>query len=194
MVAYFSSRGEKRLFKNPIWRYAPQMGKSSSVLLSLLPWLLIGCHSVSRTAAPVPESQQVIGGELKNLYMATSAAAPRSPEQQKLIAEMAAKASNGKELLLVMRASEGVFPPAAASSVRSTVTARMMQVATLDQLSDFAARYGVDPPSARPFLDRMFQLGAGSPDPRTWHTIRLAAARLRQPDLEREAAARAARQ
>ena len=52
---------------------------------------------------------------MKELYMAASTAAPQSPAQQKVILQMAEKASNGKELLLVMRAAVGVFPAGTAS-------------------------------------------------------------------------------
>ena len=77
--------------------------------------------------------------------MAASAAAPQSVAQQKVILRMAEKASNGKELLLVMRAAVGVFPAGAGSQeqraespVRSIVTAKMMELGTLDQLIEYA--------------------------------------------------------
>jgi hypothetical protein len=47
---------------------------------------------------------------MKKLYMAAAAAAPQSTAQQKLILQMAEKASNGKELLLTARAAAGAFP------------------------------------------------------------------------------------
>ena len=65
-------------------------------------------------ATPVPETDQAVGAALKELYMAASAAAPQSPAQQKVILRMAEKASNGKELLLAMRAAVGSFPCQAA--------------------------------------------------------------------------------
>ena len=67
-------------------------------------------HAARKAAAPVPEAEQVVSAGLKELYMAASVAAPQSPAQQKVILRMAEKASNGKELLLVMRAAVGVFP------------------------------------------------------------------------------------
>jgi hypothetical protein len=141
----------------------------------------------------VPESQQIVSAEIKNLYMSVSAAAPRSPEQQKLVAQMADKSSNAKELLLTMRALDGVISgDEAAAPVCATVTSKMMQVATLDQLSDYATRFEVDPTQARPYVERMFQLASKGTDSRAWHRIRLTAAHLRQPDLARAAAARAA--
>ena len=136
----------------------------------------------------------MISEALKQLYMTASAATPQSREQQKLILRMAEKASNGKELLLVMRAAVGVFPPGsgsqeqpAESQLRSTVTAKMMELATLDQLIEYAAQYSVDPGSARPFVQRMFQLGADSSDSRVWHRIKVAAFHLKVGDLERQA-------
>ena len=169
------------------------MGKRSFALLTILfPWLLVGCHSVSRTAAPVPESQQIISAEIKNLYMSVSAAAPHSPEQQELVTQMVDRSTSAKELLLTMRAVDGVFSSdEAVAPVRATVTSKMMQVATLDQLSDYATRFGVDPTQARAYVERMFQLASEVTDSRAWHRIRLTAAHLRQADLERAAAARA---
>jgi hypothetical protein len=169
------------------------MGKRFFVLLSaLFPWLLVGCHSVSRTAAPVPESQQIVSSEIKNLYMSVSAAAPHSPEQQELVRQMADRSTNAKELLLTMRAVDGVFSSdEAVAPVRATVTSKMMQVATLDQLSEYPSRFGVDPTQARAYVERMFQLASQVTDARAWRRVRLTAARLRQPDLERAAAARA---
>jgi hypothetical protein len=134
---------------------------------------------------------------MKGLYMAASTAAPRSEEQQRLILRMAKEASNGKELLLAMRAAVGVFPAAAgvprqsvAGQVRSTVTGKMLEVATLDQLIDYAAQYTVDLEYARPLVERMFQLGNGASDARVWYRIRAIASRLGVSDLERQARAR----
>jgi succinylarginine dihydrolase len=109
---------------------------------------------------------------------------------------MAEKASNGKELLLVMRAAVGVFPAGTAqaqsaeSKVRSIVTAKMMELATLDQLIEYAMQYPVNPESARPFVERMFQLGGEKSDSRVWYRIRVAASRLKVGDLERQAQTR----
>ena len=77
----------------------------------MVAWSLASCNTAARNAAaPVPEAEQVVSAAMKELYMAASAAAPQSPAQQKVILQMAEKASNGKELLLVMRAAVGVFP------------------------------------------------------------------------------------
>ena len=67
----------------------------------------------------------------------------------------------------------------------------MMQTGTLDQLIELATQYTVNPDSARPFVQRMMELGAQSTNPRVWHRIRLVASRLKVPDLEKEALARA---
>ena len=95
---------------------------------------------------------------------------------------MAEKASNGKELLLTMRAAVGAFPAGtgsqenpAESQVRSIVTAKMMEFGTLDQLIEHATQYSVNPESARPFVQRMFQLAGQNSDTRVWYRIRLAA-------------------
>jgi hypothetical protein len=106
---------------------------------------------------------------------------------------MAEKASNGKELLLVARAAIGAFPATAGpeeSQERSIVTAKMMELGTLDQLIDYATRYPVDAPTARPFVERMFQLGEGNSNPREWYRIRVVALRLKVGDLERQAQGR----
>jgi hypothetical protein len=161
-------------------------------------WSLASCNNAaSNAAAPVPEAQQKVSAALKELYMAASAAAPQSPAQQKVILRMAQKASNGKELLLVMRAGVGVFPSSAESraqvtenEVRSLVAAKMMKLGTLDQLIEYATQYSVDPESARPFVQRMFQLGDEQSEPRTWYRIRLAAFHLKVSDLERQARTR----
>jgi hypothetical protein len=110
---------------------------------------------------------------------------------------MAGKASNGKELLLVMRAAVGVFPAgsgskeqAAESRMRSIVTAKMVKLGTLDQLIEYATQYPVNPESARPFVQRMFQLGGEQSDPRVWYRIRVAAFHQGVGDLERQAQTR----
>jgi len=159
--------------------------------------LAAGAAAVRGAAEPVPEADQVVSAALKQLYMAASQAPPQSPAQQKVILEMADKASNGKELLLVMRAAVGVFPAGTASRDQSTeskvisiATAKMMELGTLDQLIAYATEYSVNPESARPFVQRMFQLGGESSEPRVWYRIRLAAARLKVADLERQAQTR----
>ena len=161
-------------------------------------WSLASCNRADRNAAaPVPEAKQVVSAELKQLYMAASGAAPQSVAQQQVILRMAGKASNGKELLLVMRAAVGVFPAntesreqRAESQVRSIVTTKMMKLATLDQLIEYATHYSINPESARPFIQRMFQLGGEQADPRVWYQIRLAALHLKVGDLEQQAQAR----
>jgi hypothetical protein len=149
------------------------------------------------TALPQPEAEQVVSAALKKLYMAAAAAPPQSPAQQKVILQMAEKASNGKELLLAMRAAVGAFPAGtgsqenpAESQVRSIVTAKMMELGTLDQLIECATQYSVNPESARPFVQRMFQLAGQNTDPRVWYRIKVAAAHLKVSDLERQAQAR----
>ena len=109
---------KKTLFRNPIWMYAPNMRKCfrGVPVVVMVAWNLASCDTAARSAAaPAPEAEQVVSAALKKLYMAASAAAPQSPAQQKVILEMAEKASNGKELLLVMRAAVGVFPAATGS-------------------------------------------------------------------------------
>ncbi len=167
-------------------------------VLVLAAWNLASCNkTVSGTAAPVPEAQQKVSAALKELYMAASAAAPQSPAQQKVILRMARLAANGKELLLVMRAAVGVFPSSALSqaqgveyAVRSIVAAKMMKLGTLDQLIEYATQYPVDPESARPLVQRMFELGDKRSDPRIWYGIRLAAFHLKVSDLQRQAQSR----
>ena len=180
--------------------YAPSMWKRfrGVPVVVLVAWNLASCNAVARkAAAPVPEAEQRVGEALKDLYVAASLAAPQSPAQQKVILRMAEKASNGKELLLVMRAAVGVFPAGAGSQeqpaesqARSIVTAKMMDLGTLDQLIEYAMQYTVNPESARPFVQRMFQLGDENSDPRVWYRIRAAAFRLKAGDLERQAQAR----
>ena len=177
--------------------YAPNMWKRfrGVPVVVLVAWGQASCTSAARNAAsPVPETDQVVGAAMKELYLAASVAAPQSPAQQKVILRMADKASNGKELLLVMRAAIGVFPASAEgqeqsveSQVRSIVTSKMIPAGTLDQLIEYATRYSVDSESARPFVQRMFQLGGEDSDPRVWYRIRAAASRLKVGDLERQA-------
>jgi hypothetical protein len=66
----------------------------------------------------------------------------------------------------------------------------MMELGTLDQLIEYATQYPVNPESARPFVQRMFQLGDRTSDPQVWNGIRLAAYHLKVSDLERQAQAR----
>jgi hypothetical protein len=180
--------------------YSPNMWKCCYGVLVVIPaaWTLAGCHKASpQAAAPTPEAEQIIRQTMKDHYMAVSLAPPQSETQQKLILRMAQEAANGKELLLVMRAAVGVFSSEAGSGsaalekqIRSTVTARMLQLATLDQLMDYATEYPVDAEHARPFVERMFQLGDDSSDARVWYRIRAAAFHLKVSDLEQQAQAR----
>ena len=180
--------------------YAPNMWKRfrGVPVVVLVAWNLASCTAAARkAAAPVPEAEQLVGQALKDLYVAASLAVPQSPAQQKVILRMAEKASNGKELLLVMRAAVGVFPASAGpqgqsaeSQARSIVTAKMMERGALDQLIEYAMQYPVAPESARPFVQRMFQLGDENSDPRLWYRIRAAAFRLKAGDLVRQAQAR----
>jgi hypothetical protein len=64
--------------------------------------LASGGAAAKKAVAPVPEAEQVVSEALKELYMAASVAASQSPAQQEVILRMAEKASNRKELLLVM--------------------------------------------------------------------------------------------
>jgi hypothetical protein len=167
-------------------------------VIVMVAWSLASGNTAAGNAAvPVPEAEQVVSAALKKLYMAAAAAPPRSPPQQKVILQMAEQASNGKELLLVMRAAVGTFPAStgaqehpAESRVLSIVTAKMMELGTLDQLIEYATQYSVNPESARPLVQRMFQLGAQSTDSRIWYRIRIAASHLKVGDLERQAQAR----
>ncbi len=161
----------------------------------MVAWNLASCDTAARSAAaPVPEAEQVVSAAMKRLYMAASAAPPQSPAQQKVILQMAGQASNGKELLLVVRAAVGVFPAgtgpqeqSAENQVRAIVTAKMMEFGTLDQLIEYATEYSVNAESARPFVQRMFELGGETSDPRVWYRIRVAASHLKVGDLERQA-------
>ena len=177
--------------------YAPNMRTCFCGALAAV-WILAGCHTASRQATtPTPEAEQVISKQLKDHYMALSMVPPQSAAQQKLILQMAQEATNGKELLLVMRAAIGVFPApsggkqsAMEHEVCSRVTARMLSVATLDQLADYAMEYPIDSGDARRFLERMFDLGNQSADAQSWYRIRAAAFHLKVNDLERQAQAR----
>jgi len=160
----------------------------------LAAWNLASCDvSTKKAAHPVPEAEQVVGDAIKALYMAASQAAPQSPAQRQVILRMAREASNGKELLLVMRAAVGVFPADSGPAeqmerhVQSMVTRKIMELGTLDQLIEYATQYSVDPASARPFVERMFQLGQERSEARAWYRIRTAAFHLKVSDLERQA-------
>jgi len=162
-------------------------------------WNLASCNVAPRNAdAPAAEAEQVVAEAMKELYIAASAAAPQSAAQQQVILKMAREASNGKELLLTMRASVGVFPAGAGpperqaeNQVQSIVTAKMMELGTLDQLIEYATQYSVDPASARPFVQRMFQLGQQRSEARDWYRIKTAALILKVSDLEQQAKSKA---
>lgn len=160
-------------------------------------WTLASCSSAAKDVVPQPEAEQVVSAALKKLYMAAAAAPPQSQAQQNVLLQMAEKASNGKELLLVLRAAVGAFPAGTAERehpaerrIVSIVTAKMMELGTLDQLIECATGYSVNPESARPFVQRMFQLAGQNSDARVWYRIRIAASHLKVGDLERQAQAR----
>jgi hypothetical protein len=179
--------------------YAPIMVQCfrNALVMVAATWMLAACHAASQqAAAPTPEAEQVISDAVKQLYMDVSTAPPRSAAQRRLILRMAAKASNGKELLLVVRAGDGVLPEAGApedlaGQVRSTVTSKMIRFATLDQLINYAAGYAPAAGDTRLLVERMFELGKASSDPRVGYRIRAAAFHLRLKDLEQQAQARA---
>ena len=162
-----------------------------ALAVAAVAWMMAACQTAPRqAAAPAPESEQVISEGLKELYMKVSTASPQSQEQQKLILRMANQASNGKEVLLVARAADGVFPSDPASKpsplenqIRSITAAKMIQLATLDQLVDYAVRYPVDSEHARPLAEHIFALGNQTTDSRVWYRIKAAANHLGAPDL-----------
>ena len=176
--------------------YAPNMWKRflGAPAVVLAAFSMASCSTAAKKATtPVPETEQVIAASLKDLYMTASKAAPQSAAQQKVVLTMAEKASNGKELLLAMRAGVGVFPADAEpreAQVRAIVTAKMIELGTLDQMIEYATRYPVDEQSARPFVERMFQLASNNSNPREWYRIRVIARRLKVGDLEEQAQAR----
>jgi len=180
--------------------YAPNMWKGfrGVPVVVMAAWTLASCNTAAKDAAvPQPETEQVVSADLKKLYMAAAAAPPQSQAQQNVILQMAEKASNGKELLLVMRAAVGAFPAGtgsrehpAESRVVSILTAKMIALGTLDQLIECATQYSVNPESARPFVQRMFQLAGQNSDARVWYGIRVAAFHLKVGDLQRQAQAR----
>jgi hypothetical protein len=135
---------------------------------------------------------------MKELYMAASVAAPHSPAQQEIILKMAQEASNGKELLLAMRAAVGVFPTEARpaerqteNQVQSIATAKMMKLGTLDQLVQYATQYSVDATVGRAYVRRMFQLAQKRSEARDWYRIKAAAFHLQLGDLGQQAQSRA---
>ena len=158
---------------------------------------LASCHDSPKTeaAAPGPSgAQQAVSPQVANLYMAVGAAPRYSRRQQDLLRQMATDASNGKELLMVMRAEAGVFrseqnaeDQLAEHRIRSTVAAKMMQVAALEQLTEYAMRYPVNPEDARPLAQRMLDLAGSSSDPRVWYQIVRAAKAMRVHDLAQQA-------
>ena len=72
----------------------------------------------------------------------------------------------------------------AESHMRSIAVGKMMELGTLDQLIDYATQYFVNPESARPFVQRMFQLGDRNSDSRVWYRVGVVASRLKLGDLE----------
>jgi hypothetical protein len=180
--------------------YAPNMWKGfrGVPFVVMVAWNLASVGTAASSAAvPQPEAEQVVSAAMKKLYMATAAETPQSTAQQKVILQMAEKASNGKELLLTARAAAGTFPAGtgsqahpAESQVRSIVTAKMIELGTLGQLIDYATQYSVDPESARPFVQRMLELGERNTDSRIWYRVGVVASRLKLGDLERQARAR----
>ena len=157
---------------------------------------LSSCQTMWKTT-PIPEAKQVISKELKTLYMDATAAPPQSAVRQNVLQRMAERAANGKELLLVMEAGLGPYPANSGaresrteSQVRSMVTAKMMQMATLDQLVVYAKEYAVYPGSARLLIQRMFQLADGDSEPGTWARISEVASMLGEDDLTQRAEAK----
>ena len=177
------------MYARDMWtlRYAP-------LATSLL---VLACQPSPQQGTVTGASPALISDSIKEFYMACSAAPPRSPEQQKLLLKMANKASNGKELLLVMRAAEGVFPAVATppesgrqSHFRGIVTGKMIQLASLDELIEYMMRYSINAEDARPFIQRMLQLAAGSQDPRIWSRIQHGAVQWKLADLALQAEAK----
>jgi len=158
---------------------------------------MAGCHNALQEPANLPESAQVIRDSLKTLYMDASAAPPRSVAQQRLVLKMAREASNGKELLLTLRAAVGVFPEGAdagaestESHLRSIIAAKMMKLGTLDQLIECAMRYPINRGDSQPFVARMFRLADQVRDARVWYRIRLAALHLNASEMAGQAQTR----
>ena len=181
------------MYASVMWKYFRCV-----LLVAATIWMLAACHTGSRQAArPAPESEQVISAALKELYLKVSALPRQSREQQELVLRMAREASNGKELLLVMRAAVGVFPSnteeaeeSVEDQLQTVVTAKMMKLATIEQLIGYAEEYPVDERQARHYVERMFELETASPDARSWYRIRAAAGRLKVTDLEQQAQTR----
>jgi hypothetical protein len=159
---------------------------------------LTGCGSSPRTQEPASAAgdRQSIGPEMKRLYMACSAAPRQSPQQQKLVRQMAETASNGQELLMTMRASIGVFPGDAAASVqkeehavRSLVAAKLIKAGNLEELTQFAVQYTVNREDSRPLVERMFELASANRDPAQWQQVARAARGVSALDLAQQALA-----
>ena len=173
--------------------YSQRMGKRrpGTWLGVAVVFVLCSCRTASQEA-PIPESSQVISDSLAQLYMQCSTAPPHSPAQQHLVIVMADKASNGKELLMVMRADLGVFPPGDPNEtrVRHTVETKMMKVGTLNQLIEYADLYPVNPEDERPFAQHIFVLAGNDQDPGTWYRVKAAEHHLKVGDLEEQAQAK----
>ena len=173
--------------------YSQRMGKRrpGTWLGVAVVFVLCSCRTASQEA-PIPESSQVISDSLAQLYMQCSTAPPHSPAQQHLVIVMADKASNGKELLMVMRADLGVFPPGDPNEtrVRHTVETKMMKVGTLNQLIEYADLYPVNPEDERPFAQHIFVLAGNDQDPGTWYRVKAAEHHLNVGDLEEQAQAK----
>ena len=105
---------------------------------------------------------------------------------------MATQASNGKELLLVMRAGVGVFPAGeeTGKQVRSIVADKMIRSGTLEQLIELARVYSVNAEDARRVALRIFELAGENSNPGVWNRIRWAANHLQLRDLEQQAQAK----
>lgn len=110
---------------------------------------------------------------------------------------MVEEASNGKELLLALRAGVGVFPeqPDTAARklehrLRAVSAAKMMRFGTLGQLIACALQYPVNQEDAQPYVQRMFRLAAGVRDAGEWHRLELAAFHLNAGDYARQAHAK----
>ncbi len=166
------------------------MVNTAAPVLLAVAWSLASCSDAGSNTAAVPESEQVVRTELKTLYMAASAAPPQSAAQQQIILKMAQQASNGKEALLTVQASAGVFPPnggpqdkARENDVHGIVTDKLMRFGTLEQLIECARHDAVAQSNARQFVQRMFELAGGTQDQAVWYRIRAAAFHLKLGDM-----------
>jgi hypothetical protein len=143
-------------------------------------------------------ASQSISPAVEKLYMAHAAAPQHSAAQRGLVEQMAEKAGNGKELLLTMRVIAAVFPTpgspedqAAERRVRALVAEKMVRVATLEQLHEYAMRYAMTPVEGRAVVERMLQLAGNRSDPQTWNMIKRAARSVKADDLAQKAQAQA---